>query len=78
MLRGKVIAALEFLDEISQNGILPSSPEVIDLLKDKHPPAEPIQHVTLIKGPLSNNVDSIQFVAIRLQCKQRDLVAHPM
>ena len=69
---------LKFLDESSQNDILPSSPEVIDLLKKKQSPAEPIQHGTLIQGPLSNNVDSIHFAAIRLQYKQRDLVVHPM
>ena len=47
MLQGKVGAALKFLDESSQNDILPSSPEVIDLLKKKQSPAEPIQHGTL-------------------------------
>ena len=64
MLQGKVSAALKFLDESSQNGILSSSPEVIDLLKEKHPPAEPIQHGTLIQGPLRCNVDLIHFAAI--------------
>ena len=64
MLQGKVSAALKFLDESSQNDILPSSPEVIDLLKKKQSPAEPIQHGTLIQGPLSNNVDFIHFAAI--------------
>ena len=64
MLQGKVSAALKFLDVSSQNGILPSSPEVIDLLKEKHLSAEPIQRGTLIQGPLSNSVDSIHFAAI--------------
>ena len=59
MLQGKVCA-----DESSQNDILPSSPEVIDLLKKKQSPAEPIQHGTLIQGPLSHNVDFIHFAAI--------------
>jgi hypothetical protein len=64
MFQGKVSAALKFLDESSQNGVLPSSPEVIDSLKKKHPPAEPIQPQSLIQGPLRSNVDSIHFAAI--------------
>ena len=67
MLQGKVSAALKFLDEYSLNGILPSSPEVIGVLKEKHPSAEPIQHGMLIQGPLRNNVDSIHFTAIDKQ-----------
>ena len=64
MLLGKVSAALKFLNESSQNGVIPTSPEVIDLLKEKHPPAEPIQHGSLIQGPLYNKVDSIHFAVI--------------
>ena len=52
MLQWKVSAAVKLLEESSQNDILPSSPEVIDLLKKKQPPAEPIQHVTLIQGTM--------------------------
>ena len=59
MLQGKVCA-----DESSQNDILPSSPEVIDLLKKKQSPAEPTQHETLIQSPLSHNVDFIHFASI--------------
>ena len=64
MFQGKVSAALKFLDESSQNGVLPPSPEVIDLLKEKHPPAEPIQPESLMQGPLRSNVDSIHFASI--------------
>ena len=39
MMLGKVSAALKFLDELSQNGFLPPTEEVVNLLKEKHPPA---------------------------------------
>ena len=64
MFQGKVSAALKFLDESSQNGVLPPSPEVVDSLKEKHPPAEPIQPESLMQAPLRSKVDSIHFAAI--------------
>jgi len=64
MLLGKVSAALKFLDESSQSGVLPPTEEVVDLLKEKHPPAEPIQPESLFEGPLPEGVDSIHFAAI--------------
>ena len=64
MFQGKVSAALKFLDESSQNGVLPPSPEVVDSLKEKHPPAEPIQPESLMKVPLRSDFDSIHFAAI--------------
>ena len=64
MLLGKVSAALKFLDESSQSGVLPPTEEVFDLLKEKHPPAEPIQPESLFEGPLPEGVDSIHFAAI--------------
>ena len=64
MLLGKVSAALKFLDESSQNGVLKPTEVVIDILKEKHPPSEPIQPDSLMNGPLRDSVDSIHFAAI--------------
>ena len=37
---------------------------MVDSLKEKHPPAEPIQPESVMQGPLRSNVDSIHFAAI--------------
>jgi hypothetical protein len=64
MFLGKVSAALKFLDESSQNGVLPPTVEVVEMLKEKHPPAETIQPESLLNGPLFENINPIYFAGI--------------
>ena len=53
MFEGKVGAALKFLDENSNNGVLKPTDEVVDKLKTMHPEAETILPNALINGPIA-------------------------
>jgi hypothetical protein len=63
MFLGKVSAVLKFLEESRQNGVLPPTP-VVEMLQEKHPPAETIQPESLLNGPLFENINPIHFAGI--------------
>ena len=48
MLQGKTHAALRFLSEENNGGVLPLSDEVLDALREKHPSAATIQPDSLL------------------------------
>ena len=52
IFEGKISAALKFLDENSENGVLESNQEVVNKLKDLHPTPTEIQPGTLLRGPI--------------------------
>ena len=52
MLQGKTHAALRFLSEENNGGVLPLSDEVLDALREKHPSAATIQPDSLLFGPI--------------------------
>ena len=60
MFQGKVNAALKFLSEGDDQGVLDTDEEVIKILKEKHPPPAPIQENVLLQGPI-NYVSSCYF-----------------
>jgi hypothetical protein len=41
-MQGKLSAAIKFLDKESSSGLLDLSPEILEVLKEKHPPASEI------------------------------------
>ena len=43
VLQGKLLAAIKFLDKESSLGLLDFSPEILEGLKEKHPPATDIE-----------------------------------
>ena len=53
MMEGKVHNALKFLSDENDAGVLPANDDIIDELKLKHPPPQPIQPETLLQGPLT-------------------------
>ena len=57
---GKVSAEMKCLEECSPPGLLEVTPEVLQSLKEKHPPAEPLSLKGLIRGPCGN-VPSVLF-----------------
>ena len=54
MLQGKVNAALRYLSEHSDEGVLPATEKTIAELKKKHPDPSPIQDEVLFKGPIDS------------------------
>ena len=52
VMEGKLSAALKFLDSANSGGILGLSEKVINDLKSKHPPAEPVADNCLLFGPI--------------------------
>ena len=52
MMEGKVNAALKFLTEENDAGVLPADENTMKVLKDKHPTAAPIKENSLLNGPL--------------------------
>ena len=63
MFEGKVRAALKFLDEHAENAVLTPTEEVVEKLKELHPPPSEIQHNTLLNGPLEEN-SPVYFLSI--------------
>ena len=53
MFQGKIRAAMKFVESNSDSGVLPTTDEVLEALKEKHPPAAPIQQGCLLQGPLN-------------------------
>ena len=51
MFEGKVGAALRFMEEQSDNAVLPPTDNVVRKLRELHPPAQEISRHTLIAGP---------------------------
>ena len=52
ILQGKINAALRYLNENGNVGVLNLSPEVLLELKEKHPPPSKIQPYSLLFGPI--------------------------
>ena len=52
VLQGKLSAAIKFLDKDSSSGLLDLSPEVLEGLKENHPPASKIEDECLLNGPV--------------------------
>ena len=52
MFKGKINAALKFLSEESDHGILPTNDEVLDELKREHPEPASIPDNVLLEGPI--------------------------
>ena len=59
MLQGKVSAALHWITE-SKGTLLKATPKVIDTLTSKHPDAAPIDHDSILQGPIYQ-VDDVIF-----------------
>ena len=53
MMEGKVNAAMKFLSENNESGVLPAHKDVIEQLKSKHPCPAFIQEDTLLQGPIN-------------------------
>ena len=53
MFQGKVGAALKFLEEQSENAVLPPTGDIVKKLEALHPAACKIHPETLIEGPIS-------------------------
>lgn len=56
VMEGKVSAALKLLDRESTTGVLNLSKEVLDDLKKKHPPPEPVKENSLLEGPVEQTL----------------------
>ena len=52
VMQGKLSAAIKLLDRECSTGILTLSPEMMEELKEKHPPAAEIAKESLLHGPL--------------------------
>jgi len=52
VMQGKLSAAIKLLDRESSSGVLPLSPDMLEELKQKHPPAAEIAEESLLHGPL--------------------------
>ena len=52
VLQGKLSAAIKLLDRENSSGLLTFSPEGLEALKEKHPPAAEIEDECLLYGPL--------------------------
>ena len=50
MLQGKVSAAMNYLEANANSAVLDVTPEVIESLREKHPPAQPMKLEGLLKG----------------------------
>ena len=81
MFQGKINAALKFLSNESDNGVLPTSDDVVNELITKYPSAASIQPETLINGPIDNTLesyfDSIDEDKIRIAAKLTKGAAGP-
>ena len=81
MLQGKVNAALKFLTDSSDQGVLPVTDELLNDLKMKHPAPAPIQPNILLNGPLeqvpTNYFDSIDEATIRKASKMTNGATGP-
>ena len=53
MLEGKISSALRWLDTQCNRGSLSVNDEVIECLRQKHPPAQPCSGSDLLRGPLN-------------------------
>ena len=58
MFKGKINAALKFLSEESDHGILPTNDEVLDELKRKHPEPASIPDNVLLERPIDQFPES--------------------
>ena len=58
MMEGKVSAAIKFLSENNDSGVLPADDETIRELQAKHPSPATIQPDSLLQGPLNQLQDS--------------------
>ena len=63
MLEGKVHAAIRLITEQSKGGILPLSSEVEAMLRQKHPPAEPVNPDMILSG-CTEDIHPIRFAGI--------------
>ena len=63
MLEGKVAAALQWLDTQCTRSSLNADEEVLNSLKEKHPPSQPSRDSDLLRGPL-NKVEPVMFEQI--------------
>ena len=81
MLQGKANAALKFLTDKSDQGLLPVNDDILRELRLKHPQPAPIQPNILLNGPLeqvpTNYFDSIDEVTIHRAAKLRNGAAGP-
>ena len=59
VLQGKLSAAIKFLDKESSSGLLDLSPEILEGLIEKHPPASEIGDECLLNGPVDQVPPSI-------------------
>ena len=59
VLQGKLSAAIKFLDKESSAGLLDPSPEILEGLKEKHPPASEVKDESLLNGPVDRVPPSI-------------------
>ena len=60
MLQGKVSSALRWLDNKCSGGAIEVNEEVLNLLKEKHPPARKSSIKDLMRGPC-NRVESVLY-----------------
>jgi hypothetical protein len=51
-MQGKLSAPIKVLDKESSSGLLDLSPEILESLKEKHPPASEIEDECLLNGPV--------------------------
>ena len=81
IMEGKVSAAIEFLSENNDSGVLPTNDETIRELQAKHPSPATIQPDGFLQGPLSQLQDSyfdnINEDIIRIAAKQTRGAAGP-
>ena len=54
MLQGKVSAAMNYLEANANSAVLDVTPEVLESLREKHPPALPMKLEGLLKGPVDD------------------------
>ena len=81
MMQGKVRAAIKFLSENSDTGILPSDDQTIAELKKKHPEPADIMKESLLQGPIedmpTSYFDEINEDAIKNAARQTRGAAGP-
>ena len=70
MLQGKVSSALRWLNAQCSLNSLKINDEILDKLKEKHPPAQPSSENDLLEGP-HNKVEAVIFDEIDAQCIYR-------
>ena len=81
MFEGKINAALKFITESNDHGLLPTTLETVAQLKLKYPEPAPIGENTLLEGPLekvsSGYFDSIDELTIKKASKMTKGAAGP-